>query len=1009
MKARRLGIWKRVSPSCTYRVGPALKVKVRFSHSTDFYVYRARPRILSFPDADQRRGFALPAVSFIGFLPIAVFMGVRISMTGVGHGSYFFLAALPLAVILFSFGFRRFQQRSQGKRLDAAAVALLLQVSAARSSLRFALYPSLVGRGKPWLLEPSGAPEATSSQSSTGRLGPFAEENSSHHYYAALGPQAQLMVFWFASQIATQAGGAHLHFTGSPPLILGTAGPDSVHIFLHGLGDDWKPQGKAREVETERGIEEIHLAWAYSYAELPTWCEAVIPADKAPVSLGWWQMITRAHSRASIPNNCDFTELSWNGIDTNDSLRTPIGQDSTGEVSIDLVSEGPHALIAGTTGSGKSEALRTWLLGLCARYSPTRLRLVLVDYKGGSALAPLVRLPHTEAVLTDLDPGQSARALRGLASCLAQREADFAQLQVKDLQQWYEHYRQGKAPLPPPRILIVVDEFRVLADLHPTTLEIFSRLASQGRSLGLHLLYATQHPSGAVNTTMRANTELRIALRTITEAESLDIIGSGAAARILRIPGRAFIGSGHEVQFAYCHDVEDVIGKIKDRSFADECGNLTRQRTPLWCPPLPSHIPSAQLKDMNTAGCEGVVLGLRDGIDTGTHCPLVWKHGNILLSGVGSSRLKLGRIARSCAFALSDALGLPVYGMSLEAENAGTQPGGPGSKSYPFLIRNVLDCGVFCEAITDYSPCVLWIENIDNVLHSMEECFGVLRAHQMWGQFTRACDGTEVILVASEGSGTFAHRSRYGSFEHNWYDIPSRDIASNSGLIGQAQLTNQPGHLWNSAQETMMALPVEHSRPKLVMDLRSWETMLHRSLEISGATTIGTPLRPDSSMMTRRGPASPYIHSFPKTPLTENTAVASHRRIDVDMHISGIEIRYGSHLKRFLFSERKCILIGEENSILASVLRRINPSCSVDYFEQTCWLKALSTPHDLLFFPNPSGDALRFIAQSCQDFPSSLYAHSWNSYSGVIIHRGATRRFVLSFKWSDTLHINSAI
>jgi hypothetical protein len=497
---------------------------------------------------------------------------------------------------------------------------------------------------------------------------------------------------------------------------------------------------------------------------------------------------------------------------------------------------------------------------------------------------------------------------------------------------------------------------------------------------------------------MRANTELRISLRTITEAESLDIIGSGAAARIPRIPGRAFIGSGHEVQFAYCHDAEDVIGKIRDSSFADECGNLTRQRTPLWCPPLPSHIPSAQLKDMNIAGCEGVVLGLRDGIDTGTHSPLVWKHGNILLSGVGSSRLKLGRIARSCAFALSDALGLPVYGMSLEAESSGTQPSGAGSKSYPSLIRNVLDCGVFCEAITDYSPCVLWIENIDNVLHSMEECFGVLRAHQMWGQFTRACDGTEVILVASEGSGTFAHRSRYGSFEHNWYDIPSRDIASNSGLIGQAQLTNQPGHLWNSAQETMMALPVEHPRPKLVMDLRSWETMLHRSLEISGATTIGTPLRPDSSMMTRRGLSSPYIQSFPRTPLSKKTVVVSCRRIDVDMHISGIEIRYGSHLKRFLFSERKCILIGEDNSILASVLREINPSCSIDYFEQTYWLKALSTPHDLLFFPNPSGDALRFIAQSCQEFPSSLYAHSWNSYSGVIIHRGATRRFVLSFK-----------
>ena len=280
----------------------------------------------------------------------------------------------------------------------------------------------------------------------------------------------------------------------------------------------------------------------------------------------------------------------------------------------------------------------------------------------------------------------------------------------------------------------------------------------------------------------------------------------------------------------------------------------------------------------------------------------------------------------------------------------------------------------------------------------MEECFGVLRAHQMWGQFTRACDGTEVILVASEGSGTFAHRSRYGSFEHNWCDIPSRDIASNSGLIGQAQLTNQPGQLWNPAQETMMALPVEHPEPKLIVHLRSWDTMLQRSMEISSAVAIRRPLRPDSSMMTRRGHDSPYIHSFPKTPLTGKTAVASRTKINVDMHVLGIEIRYGSHLKRFLFSEHKCILIGDENSILASVLKTINPSCSVDYFEQTCWLKALSMPHDLLFFPNPSSDALRFIAQSCQDFPSSLYAHSWNSYSGVIIHHGSTRRFVLSFK-----------
>lgn len=88
------------------------------------------------------------------------------------------------------------------------------------------------------------------------------------------------------------------------------SGTDSVHIFLHGLGDEWKPQGKAREAETERGKEEIHLAWAYSYAELPTWCEAVIPADKAPVLLGWWQMITR-HALARHSNDCISRSSLW--------------------------------------------------------------------------------------------------------------------------------------------------------------------------------------------------------------------------------------------------------------------------------------------------------------------------------------------------------------------------------------------------------------------------------------------------------------------------------------------------------------------------------------------------------------------------------------------------------------------------------------------------------------------------------------------------------------------------
>lgn len=156
---------------------------------------------------------------------------------------------------------------------------------------------------------------------------------------------------------------------------------------------------------------------------------------------------------------------------------------------------------------------------------------------------------------------------------------------------------------------------------------------------------------------------------------------------------------------------------------------------------------------MNVAHCDdGVVLGLRRwnryGVSrhscgsTETSCSVAWE----VLA------LKLGRIARSCAFALSDALGLPVYGMSLEAGSAGLQLADRDASLIPSSSEILFD-GVFCEAITDYLSCVLWIENIENVLHSMEECFGSFTRTSDVGASIRACDGTEVILVASEGSG----------------------------------------------------------------------------------------------------------------------------------------------------------------------------------------------------------------------------------------------------------------
>src|SRR5690606_33294925 len=121
-------------------------------------------------------------------------------------------------------------------------------------------------------------------------------------------------------------------------------------------------------------------------------------------------------------------------------------------VEVDLAVEGPHALVAGTTGAGKSELLTTWVLGLALAHPPADLHVLLVDYKGGATFGALTGLPHVLGVLTDLDPGATSRALASLRAELARRERLLAAAGVRSLA---EHTPGGR----PPRLLIVVDEF----------------------------------------------------------------------------------------------------------------------------------------------------------------------------------------------------------------------------------------------------------------------------------------------------------------------------------------------------------------------------------------------------------------------------------------------------------------------------------------------------------------------------------------------------------------------
>ncbi len=223
------------------------------------------------------------------------------------------------------------------------------------------------------------------------------------------------------------------------------------------------------------------------------------------------------------------------------TLRAIVGAAADGPHALDLRLHGPHALVGGTTGSGKSELLQTWILAMAAAHSPQRVTFLLVDYKGGSAFRECVRLPHTVGLVTDLSPHLVRRALRSLGAELTYREHLFAAKHVKDLQELEKAGDQET----PPSLVIVVDEFAALVQEVPEFVEGVVNVAQRGRSLGLHLVLATQRPAGVIKDNLRANTNLRLALRMADEADSADVLSSPEAAHFDPVlPGRAVSKTG---------------------------------------------------------------------------------------------------------------------------------------------------------------------------------------------------------------------------------------------------------------------------------------------------------------------------------------------------------------------------------------------------------------------------------------------------------------------------------
>ncbi|WP_431842339.1 FtsK/SpoIIIE domain-containing protein [Calidifontibacter indicus] len=236
----------------------------------------------------------------------------------------------------------------------------------------------------------------------------------------------------------------------------------------------------------------------------------------------------------------DATERRWSQ-EARPNPRAVLGSSAAGPVTVDLTVDGPHALIAGTTGAGKSELLQTLITSLAAVNRPDALNFVLIDYKGGAAFRECARLPHTVGLVTDLDGHLTQRALSSLGAEIHRRERLLVDAGASDLD---DYHRDPTRPTIP-RLVLVIDEFRVLAEELPDFVDGLVRLATVGRSLGVHLVLATQRPAGVVSADIRANVNLRIALRVRDDGDSQDVIETSEAARLsAAVPGRAYLRCG---------------------------------------------------------------------------------------------------------------------------------------------------------------------------------------------------------------------------------------------------------------------------------------------------------------------------------------------------------------------------------------------------------------------------------------------------------------------------------
>lgn len=277
----------------------------------------------------------------------------------------------------------------------------------------------------------------------------------------------------------------------------------------------------------------------------PVYCDEINLEGSLTRSISFFQML-----RIFVPEDIDLGQ-NWDNAQIHKTMAAPLGVNAKQEiVYLDLheKAHGPHGLVAGTTGSGKSEILQSYILSMAIHFHPYEVGFVIIDFKGGGMANQFRSLPHLIGTITNIDGKEINRSLKSIKAELQKRQRLFAENGVNKIDSYIQRYKQGKTSIPLPHLIIIVDEFAELKADQPEFMKELISAARIGRSLGVHLILATQKPAGQVNEQIWSNSKFRLCLKVQNQEDSKEVIKSPLAAEI-REPGRAYLQVGNNEIF----------------------------------------------------------------------------------------------------------------------------------------------------------------------------------------------------------------------------------------------------------------------------------------------------------------------------------------------------------------------------------------------------------------------------------------------------------------------------